>query len=136
MIDHFVIEHYSQKKKISFIESQKLHIELEMFLSEASKGGVLIPSVQIDDVWHNFILHTKKYDDYCKEKFNKFIHHNPYLISLEEKSCESNDEGTIAPPNCDSYTLEKHQLNMIANCGSDGGGSSCGSSCDSQVYAD
>jgi hypothetical protein len=31
----------------------------------------------IDEMWHNFILFTKLYHEYCLSKFGFFIHHNP-----------------------------------------------------------
>ena len=31
----------------------------------------------IDEMWHNFILFTKLYHEYCFSKFGFFIHHNP-----------------------------------------------------------
>ncbi|WP_196893003.1 glycine-rich domain-containing protein [Aureivirga marina] len=37
----------------------------------------LTPTLAIDYAWHEFILFTKLYDSFCREKFNRFIHHNP-----------------------------------------------------------
>ena len=31
----------------------------------------------IDEMWHNFILFTKDYNDFCKKYFGKYIHHQP-----------------------------------------------------------
>lgn len=33
--------------------------------------------VWIDEMWHNFILFTKAYDDYCATKFGFYVHHRP-----------------------------------------------------------
>lgn len=114
MIDFYVIEHYALKNGLSIENSTKLHNELEIFLKNASLENHLVPSKKIDDVWHNFILHTKKYSKYCFENFNKFIHHNPYMPNfIKEISCDTED--------CDA-SIE----NLLkADC--DGG------SCDSQV---
>lgn len=37
----------------------------------------LPPSVDIDEVWHAHILHTKDYDQFCKHIFGTFLHHHP-----------------------------------------------------------
>ena len=37
----------------------------------------LTPSIIVDYGWHEFILFTKVYDKFCKEKLGKFIHHTP-----------------------------------------------------------
>lgn len=37
----------------------------------------LTPSILVDYAWHEFILCTVLYEKFCKEKFEKFIHHHP-----------------------------------------------------------
>ncbi len=36
------------------------------------------PSIEIDEFWHNHILHTKKYHDDCIEIFGEYLHHHPH----------------------------------------------------------
>jgi hypothetical protein len=31
----------------------------------------------IDEMWHNFVLFTKAYNQYCQSRFGFFVHHNP-----------------------------------------------------------
>jgi hypothetical protein len=31
----------------------------------------------IDAAWHAFILHTRDYESYCRERFGRVIHHEP-----------------------------------------------------------
>ena len=38
---------------------------------------VAMPSQVIDVAWHEFILFTKKYNDFCKKSLGKFLHHTP-----------------------------------------------------------
>lgn len=33
--------------------------------------------VLIDEMWHNFILFTKEYSEYCLESFGYYMHHAP-----------------------------------------------------------
>ena len=37
----------------------------------------LVPSQEIDQVWHYHILHTRKYYQDCQMLFGRFIHHEP-----------------------------------------------------------
>ena len=52
-------------------------------MAAASTGGklVLSPSRQVDDGWHQFIIHTKAYADFCEAIAGRFIHHTPDEIS-------------------------------------------------------
>lgn len=43
---------------------------------EASNGETQ-PTQEIDSAWHFFILNTREYAAYCKERFGTFIHHVP-----------------------------------------------------------
>ena len=36
-----------------------------------------MPSKVVDDAWHEFILHTKEYQDFCEGAFGRFLHHTP-----------------------------------------------------------
>jgi len=44
----------------------------------------LIPSVLIDEVWHQHVLDTRQYPQDCQTIFGEFIHHDPYFGSTEE----------------------------------------------------
>src|SRR5438876_887189 len=39
----------------------------------------LPPSEEIDEVWHNHILDTLKYEKDCKFIFGEYLHHYPYF---------------------------------------------------------
>jgi len=41
------------------------------------------PIVIIDEMWHQFILTTRDYTDFCNRYFGKYIHHGP--TTLKEK---------------------------------------------------
>lgn len=42
-----------------------------------NKTTVAMVSEVVDDLWHEFILHTKEYHKFCKNTFGKYIHHHP-----------------------------------------------------------
>jgi len=47
---------------------------------------IAMPSVVVDAAWHQFILHTKDYAQFCDQAFSRFLHHSPAegLISQTE----------------------------------------------------
>lgn len=53
---------------------------LRQFFLAYLKGGrrfVSMPSQVVDDLWHEFILHTRHYERFCKSAFGGFLHHTP-----------------------------------------------------------
>ena len=40
-------------------------------------GERLTPSHIVDLAWHEFILFTRYYSEFCKKHLGKYIHHNP-----------------------------------------------------------
>ncbi|GMH97444.1 hypothetical protein TrVE_jg3241 [Triparma verrucosa] len=44
----------------------------------------LVPSHDVDEIWHQHILTTKKYQKDCERLVGKFVHHNP-SFTLEER---------------------------------------------------
>ncbi len=51
----------------------------QFFLAHLKSGRqyVSMPSQVVDDLWHEFILHTKSYDAFCRQAFGQFLHHTP-----------------------------------------------------------
>lgn len=47
------------------------------FMGLRSKDSNLSPSDDIDKFWHQHILNTLSYTQYCTKNFGKYIHHNP-----------------------------------------------------------
>ena len=40
-------------------------------------GQTFTPSHPVDLAWHEFILCTKAYTDYCRDTFGRYVHHHP-----------------------------------------------------------
>jgi len=36
-----------------------------------------MPSTLVDDLWHEFMLHTREYAEFCDAAFGRFLHHQP-----------------------------------------------------------
>ena len=61
--------------------------EYDRFMKLRSANENLSPSDDIDKFWHQHILNTKHYNNYCFTKFNKFIHHDP-IDSIDQLARE------------------------------------------------
>ncbi len=51
----------------------------QFFMSclRSNKKFVAMPSRAVDAMWHEFILHTKGYKDWCSVALGRFLHHTP-----------------------------------------------------------
>ncbi len=41
------------------------------------KAKLSMPSVVVDDLWHELVLHTRDYGAFCTAAFGRFLHHQP-----------------------------------------------------------
>lgn len=44
---------------------------------QGQKSMVSMPSQVVDDAWHEFILFTREYNDFCLQAFGRYLHHTP-----------------------------------------------------------
>lgn len=52
--------------------------ELLLFLDMVALSKEFVsPPPQLDIAWHAFILHTRDYEAYCRERYGRVIHHQP-----------------------------------------------------------
>ncbi len=42
-----------------------------------SSTPLAMPSEAVDELWHEFVLHTRDYADFCAQAFGRFMHHVP-----------------------------------------------------------
>lgn len=57
---------------------ERLLAEVIRFLDLcADSEESLTPSPRIDDAWHEFVLCTRHYAEFCREHFGRFVHHDP-----------------------------------------------------------
>jgi hypothetical protein len=51
----------------------------QFFLAYLTSGRkyVSMPSQVVDDLWHEYILHTRSYQVFCEQAFGRFLHHLP-----------------------------------------------------------
>lgn len=108
---------HRRKKRLAFIESyswpsgliNRLHHHyphlratddtkisngLKQFFRAYLNGGlqpVAMPSQAADDLWHEFIIYTKAYQQFCDRAFGRFLHHTP-AVALKN-GAKSDNEG-------------------------------------------
>lgn len=46
----------------------------------AKRQFVSMPSQVTDDLWHEFILYTRNYEQFCQRAFGRFMHHTPAVV--------------------------------------------------------
>lgn len=68
-----MVKQHSWKKRYS----RNVATEYERFMILRNKNNNLSPSDDIDEFWHQHILNTSLYTEYCQEKFSGIVHHDP-----------------------------------------------------------
>jgi hypothetical protein len=56
-------------------------------------------STRVDEAWHQFVLFTKQYVDFCHRYFGQYMHHNP-----------SNAPGPVRQPELEVSTFESFRV--------------------------
>lgn len=89
--------------------ADELFDEMKMFLYLcATNDGSMAPPEDIDEIWHNFILFTGDYTDYCKSKVGFFLHHQPLTQAQRASSDGSMARNTIEAAERTFGQLSKH----------------------------
>lgn len=59
----------------------------QFFLAHLQSGRqfVSMPSQVADDLWHEFILYTRQYQDFCQRAFGRFLHHTPAVALSDDR---------------------------------------------------
>lgn len=57
-------------------------------LCKAMKDLPIVPARDVDEVWHNHILFTQKYDDDCQALFGYKVHHFPYFGIQQDQAID------------------------------------------------
>jgi hypothetical protein len=79
-----LIERLERKLGLPREELEELFTDLKLWLYLCGTRGVDDPSPSIvretsiiDELWHEFILFTKEYTDFCNLFFGRYLHHRP-----------------------------------------------------------
>ena len=61
-----------------------------------------VPSEAVDEIWHNMILYTARYGDFCRKYFGRFVHHIPNdkkILAEDQPNCRADGCG-LEPCSC------------------------------------
>ena len=63
----------------------------QFFLCNLKAKGAFVsmPSKAVDDLWHEFILFTKHYNNFCQKAFGQFLHHTPAVVLSSQKIADN-----------------------------------------------
>jgi hypothetical protein len=79
----------------------------QFFLShlKSKRRFVSMPSQVTDSLWHEFILYTKAYQEFCSQAFGDFMHHSPAVSLGKDK------QGNEGLRRCWWYSCQEENIN-------------------------
>jgi hypothetical protein len=108
--------HWTEEKALSELENFKAFLALRNIVKFS-----IVPTKDIDEVWHACILHTEFYVDMCTSLFGKYIHHRPSDGTPETKQkSRSNFERTadlFSKMTGRQYIADTHGTKCCPGCG-------------------
>lgn len=112
-----LIERFALRNHIPLQESIEIHHDLLDYLDAGRKikSKAHRPTMIVDEAWHNFILHTKLYSDFCFSRYGEFIHHFP--------------SGNDPDPHSKLHVMMKGQPYKKAKCNDGTGDGNCSNAC-------
>jgi hypothetical protein len=74
-----VLSRFTDLFNVTDAEAEDIFTETKKFLFISRHRGVFIPDqlLIVDEMWHNFILFTATYQDFCAQYFGGYLHHLP-----------------------------------------------------------
>ena len=84
-----VVERFTGQYAITSEESEDIFHETKKWLwlsaqPDASHVTIVEPLWIIDEMWHNFVLFTRDYMDFCRSYFEIYLHHVPVTGRAKE----------------------------------------------------
>ncbi|HEX8550130.1 MAG TPA: hypothetical protein VF681_01110 [Abditibacteriaceae bacterium] len=71
---------FAARKSLDAREQDLVFEALRNYFVVCHYAGILMvsmPSQIVDDAWHEFILFTRDYNDFCLQAFGRYLHHTP-----------------------------------------------------------
>lgn len=131
-----LIQWHAAKYNQPELEVKRTFRKLKEFLWQCYMAPGNSPSVEVDLLWHSFILHTAAYEKFCFEKFGRMIHHYPEIPGTghhgsnckdyglqeeEEIATNANCSDLGSPPEEEEKRFEQLSHAIKASCGDKGG---------------
>lgn len=79
----------------------------QFFLAHLKSGRqyVSMPSQVADDLWHEFILYTRNYQQFCQRAFGRFLHHTP------AEALQQGQRGNAGIKRCWQFACHEENIN-------------------------
>lgn len=61
----------------SLVDESILEFRRMMLICSLGYTGFQVPCLEVDEVWHAFILFTREYEEFCSTAVGRFVHHAP-----------------------------------------------------------
>jgi hypothetical protein len=74
------------------------------------------PSIECDELWHEFITHTRAYAAFCDEAFGEFLHHDSDLSPELLAECQDNAR-KIFGESAFAHKAMCGEIRRVAMCG-------------------
>ncbi len=69
---------FKRKIELDDVEAEQLFADTKRYLYLCTVADKpLAPPAVIDKGWHEFLMYTKDYQDFCIKHLGKFVHHTP-----------------------------------------------------------
>lgn len=90
-----VMQRTQETLKLNDEEMDLLALSLLTYFNAVkySPRGVDMTDTDVDELWHNFLLDTRSYMDFCSKYIGFYIHHSPYI---ETKELDEDDMKSIS----------------------------------------
>ena len=75
-----VYPHLSKEDLMSVKQELKNFFEIK---NSCQSEFIAMPSRVVDIAWHEFILYTKDYHEFCHRAFGHYLHHNPFSKDMD-----------------------------------------------------
>lgn len=76
-----VVERLMEKKGLSQEDAETTFLDTLMYLHSTEENPGSSPTERQDDGWHEFLMFTRDYQQFCYRYFGTFIHHQPFTKS-------------------------------------------------------
>ncbi len=77
----FLVERLKRKEAVraDLIDEAVYEFRRYMALVALGHQDIAMVSQDVDEVWHNFIVFTQRYSQFCVDVFGEFLHHDPNI---------------------------------------------------------
>jgi len=77
---------------------QKAFVEFKKYAALVKISGKKLgmTSKEIDEVWHQFILFTKEYHNFCDKFLNGYMHHSPNISSTPKNKMKQETKNLVS----------------------------------------